>query len=53
VPRFYEQVGQHLRAYVAPPPKPRPAAHDDGRGEAEPLTPAPVEQVASAQAGLA
>lgn len=23
VPRFYEQVGQHLRAYVPPPPKPR------------------------------
>lgn len=24
VPRFYEQVGQHLRAYVPAPPKPRP-----------------------------
>jgi len=23
VPRFYEQVGQHLRAWVPPPPKPR------------------------------
>jgi hypothetical protein len=23
VPRFYEQVGQHLRAYVVPPPRPR------------------------------
>ncbi len=30
VPRFYEQVGQHLRAYVAPPPKPRPTVHGDG-----------------------
>ena len=23
VPRFYEQVGQHLRAWVPPPPEPR------------------------------
>lgn len=30
VPRFYEQVGQYLRAYVAPPPKPRQAAQMDG-----------------------
>jgi hypothetical protein len=53
VPRFYEQVGQHLRAYVAPPPKPRPAAQENSGGEAEPLMPAPVEPVPSAQAGVA
>jgi hypothetical protein len=29
---FYEQVGQHLRAYVAPPPRLR---KDDGKGESE------------------
>src|SRR5690606_39895020 len=30
VPRFYEQVGQYLRAYVAPPPKPRQAVSKAG-----------------------
>jgi hypothetical protein len=28
VPEFYEQIGQHLRPYVPPPPKPKPELTD-------------------------
>jgi hypothetical protein len=47
VPRFYEQVGQHLRAYVAPPPRPRHTARDEA-SEDVPPKPAPDEIVAAA-----
>ena len=49
VPRFYEQVGQHLRAYVAPPPKPRSAMHGEGEvdGSASSTTTEQAEAVAS------
>jgi len=30
VPEFYERVGQHLRAWVPPPPKPRTITESDG-----------------------
>jgi hypothetical protein len=53
VPRFYEQVGQHLRAYVAPPPKPRPAPHGDSDGEAPLPVRAGEEPVTSEEASLA
>lgn len=46
VPRFYEQVGQHLRAYVAPPPKPRLTAPEDG-GEVLSPPSAPEEPILS------
>ena len=36
VPHFYEQVGQHLQAYVAPPPRLRKEDADTGKAD-EPL----------------
>lgn len=49
VPHFYEQVGQHLRAYVPPPP---PLRKEDGKAKnsEEPLKKAAEKETAEAEA---